>query len=561
MANFLAPDPLQSTFFIPGSNTPGNGVQLFIYLAGSTTKTTVYKTQAGTAHTNPIILDSGGNLPSQSQIWIPAGVTIKAVYAPSNDTDPPASPYLTLDNLSGINDVAATASQWIAGPTPTFIGGTIFSLVGDQTADFQVGRRVEAQVTAGTAYATITSSAFTSTTIIGLRTDSIPLDSGLSAVSYGLLSSINPSVPLISDQYPIRSAQLSPTKQYGVQLAALTTSTIRNHYIVDEDAASGQDWGILNGTLVASVSSNALTVAVKTKNVTDPSATDPVFVKFPSASSGAYTIRQITGALSLVVPNGATLGTSTTIASRLYVPLMDNAGSVIMGIYNPYDGVSLKRLNEAAPVNSTSMTTGSDVAQTIYANSAASGMPFRYFGYIETSQTTSGVWALAPSKVYTLKSGDVTTGDIIQRKRGTLTASATGTTTINLDDTIPQSNEGDPYAFSTTIVPTSAFNFLQVETKTGCVNNNAGTSVRVLSMFRDSATDAFAVDAQSGGQNFLTNLYIKSDLLPAASTTPTTFVPRIGAQVAGTNTINGSGGSRLFGGVYVSWTEAVEIFQ
>ena len=198
MANFFGPDPLQSTFFIPGSNTPGNGVQLFIYLAGSTTKTTVYKTQAGTAHTNPIVLDSGGNLPSQSSIWIPAGVSIKAVYAPSNDTDPPVSPYLAIDNISGINDIAATASQWVSGPTPTFVSPTQFTLVGDQTATFQVGRRIEYTVTAGTGYARISVSVFGALTTVTIVPDSIPLDSGLSAVNYALLSALNPSIPVIN---------------------------------------------------------------------------------------------------------------------------------------------------------------------------------------------------------------------------------------------------------------------------------------------------------------------------------------------------------------------------
>ena len=226
MANFLGPDPLQSTFFIPGSNTPGNGVQLFIYLAGSTTKTTVYKTISGTAHTNPIILDSGGNLPGQSQLWIPAGVTIKAVYAPSNDSDPPSSPYLTLDNISGINDVSATASQWVTGPTPTFVSPTSFTVVGDQTADAHIGRRIQTQNTGGTVYSTISSSVFTSTTAIGVRNDAPgALDAGLSALNYGLLTAIDPSVPLLTDTYPDVMNATDKSKLHRLDLSAVPSST------------------------------------------------------------------------------------------------------------------------------------------------------------------------------------------------------------------------------------------------------------------------------------------------------------------------------------------------
>ena len=192
---YFGPDPLQSTFFVPGGAVPATGAQLFTYLAGSSTKTTVYKDSAGnTAHTNPIVLDSGGNLPSGGVIWIPTGITIKAVWAPSNDTDPPASPYRTIDNLSGINDVSAllAPSEWVAGPTPTFVSATSFTLAGDQTSAFHAGRKLKMSVTAGTAYGAIKSAIYSSSTTIAVDTyGSNPVDSGLSAVSYGLLSAAN----------------------------------------------------------------------------------------------------------------------------------------------------------------------------------------------------------------------------------------------------------------------------------------------------------------------------------------------------------------------------------
>jgi len=124
---------------------------------------------------------------------------MKFVYAPSNDTDPPASPYRTLDNISGVNDVggAAAQSQWVAGPTPTFVSGTSFTLVGDQTATFHAGRRLQSTNTAGTIYSTILTSVFTSLTTVTVANDSGALDSGLSAVNYGLISAVNTSDPNI----------------------------------------------------------------------------------------------------------------------------------------------------------------------------------------------------------------------------------------------------------------------------------------------------------------------------------------------------------------------------
>lgn len=193
---FLAPDPIQSTFFIPGGNTVANGGQLFFYVAGSSTKQTVYKdNSASTAWTNPIVLDSGGNLPSGGEVWFPTGQTFKVIFAPSTDTDPPASPYWTKDNLSGINDTgSATTSEWTTGPAPTFVNSTQFTVVGDQTGTFTSGRRLKTTNTAGTVYGVIASASFGTSTTVNVVNDSGALDSGLSAVSYGILDPANPSV-------------------------------------------------------------------------------------------------------------------------------------------------------------------------------------------------------------------------------------------------------------------------------------------------------------------------------------------------------------------------------
>jgi hypothetical protein len=137
---FLAPDPIQSCQLIPGGNTPASGGLLFVYQVGSTTKSNSYTDpSASTARTNPIVLDSGGNIPGNGEVWITS--TAKFVLAPSNDTDPPSSPYWSKDNYPGINNITAAQvqslsaqSEWVQGSTATFVGVTGFSVVGDQTA-------------------------------------------------------------------------------------------------------------------------------------------------------------------------------------------------------------------------------------------------------------------------------------------------------------------------------------------------------------------------------------------------------------------------------------------
>lgn len=179
--------------FVDSSGNPLSGAQLFTYTAGSSTKATVYQTNAGTAHANPIILDANGRPPAA--IWLTGGVSYKFVLAPSNDTDPPAAAIYTWDNVSGINDTSVSIDEWVSGTTPTFVDANTFTLVGDQSSTFHVNRRIKATVTAGTVYGYISAVAYTTLTTVDVVLDSGALDSGLSAVSYALLSGTNQSYP------------------------------------------------------------------------------------------------------------------------------------------------------------------------------------------------------------------------------------------------------------------------------------------------------------------------------------------------------------------------------
>lgn len=228
---YLAPDPIQSTFFIPGSNTPASGGQLFFYVAGSSTKQTVYKDNAGAvAWTNPIVLDSGGNLPSGGEVWFSASATYKVIFAPATDTDPPVSPYWTKDNLAGMNDpgTASTTSEWITGSTPTFVGASAFSVVGDQTATYDVNRRVKTVNTGGTVYGTVTSVAFASgSTVVGMVNDSGNLDAGISQEAYALLDALHPSVPaLYANKGAVQSSLLTMTSNALLGRSTASTGAI-----------------------------------------------------------------------------------------------------------------------------------------------------------------------------------------------------------------------------------------------------------------------------------------------------------------------------------------------
>jgi len=184
--------------YVDLTGAPATGYQLFWYVGGSTsTKQNTYTDSTGlVANANPIVLNSLGE--PASGIFFQAGLTYKAVLASPTDTDPPTSPIWTIDNIKGINDTTVTQSQWVAGPSPTFVSGTSFTLAGDQTSTFTAGLRLQIVDGIGTKYATVNTAAYNGTTLTTVTTindGGLTLQNPLSAVSYGLLSATNISIP------------------------------------------------------------------------------------------------------------------------------------------------------------------------------------------------------------------------------------------------------------------------------------------------------------------------------------------------------------------------------
>jgi hypothetical protein len=176
---------------LDSNGDPASGWTITSYTAGSTTPQATYQDANGnTAHSNPLTLNARGE-PS-SPIWLTAGVSYDLVLKNSS-----GSIIRTVEDVSGVNDTTTSVDQWVSGPTPTYVTATSFTVSGDQTATFTAGRRLKSTNTAGTIYSTIISSAYSSSTTVTVENDSGSLDSGLSAVSYGLLSPDNPSVPQI----------------------------------------------------------------------------------------------------------------------------------------------------------------------------------------------------------------------------------------------------------------------------------------------------------------------------------------------------------------------------
>jgi len=141
-------------------------------------------------------------------------------------------------------------------------------------------------------------------------------------------------------------------------------------------------------------------------------------------------------------------------------------------------------------------------------------------------------------------------GNVIQVVNTQTGASATGTTTIPFDDTIPQNTEGTEF-MTLAITPTSATNKLLIQV-IAVGSHSAATQLTTLALFQDSTANALAAVIQTEAtagyfHNFPLNHY-----MTAGTTSSTTFKVRIGSSSAGTFTFNGNSGSRIYGGVMAS---------
>ncbi len=373
---------------------------------------------------------------------------------------------------------------------------------------------------------------------------------------------------VLSTDGPVRigTGTVSASRTVALETAAVTASTNRTRYVTDEDAAFGQGWEIVNGALSVTVAGNNLTVALKTKAGTDPSATDPVLVKFrdPTTGNGTYVVRTVTNALSVVVPNGATLGTLNATLSRIYVVLGDDAGVVKLGVYNPLNYGppigSIRRLRQNQQYTSLAVSTGADNEQTIYSTAGWTNKYVVYVGYFEISEATAGVWATAPALIQILAPNDPISGDIVGSNIVTSTAVVTGTSVTPVDDTVPQSSE-TTQGLTTNMSPLKEGNILRVRASAFIASSFAGNSAKTLAIFIGSDPNAKAACGASSAQNVPTLLYVAANVYISSSFAGTTALSSgFGANSAGTTTFGGAAAAGYYGTTPACTIEWEEVF-
>ena len=121
MAVSLSPIGGAGWQFFDNNGAPLTGGKLYTYAAGTTTPQATYTTNSGaTAHTNPIILNSAGRVPSGGEIWLTQSVVYKFLLKDSNDVL-----IGTYDNVSGISDVTLPISSSLITYLPAGTGAVL----------------------------------------------------------------------------------------------------------------------------------------------------------------------------------------------------------------------------------------------------------------------------------------------------------------------------------------------------------------------------------------------------------------------------------------------------
>lgn len=146
-----------------------------------------------------------------------------------------------------------------------------------------------------------------------------------------------------------------------------------------------------NGTIAAAVSANALTIDLRTLAGADASASDKIRIGFRSAadSSGVGFVREVTAALDITIPSGATMGHVANDDEYIYVYALDNSGPVELA-------VSTTPFDETVPQDTTVLDAASDDRFTLYSTVARISKAIKLVGRLTTVEVTPGTWATAP---------------------------------------------------------------------------------------------------------------------------------------------------------------------
>lgn len=432
----IAPAPKHQFFTDAGAVAAS--YKLFTYLAGTTTKEATYTDSAlSSANTNPIVLDSAG----RATIFLSA-TSYKFVLAPSTDTDPPASPVWTVDNVGAVPptsvdvDVSATAGEALSANDCVYLSDGSGSLTAGRWYKADADNTYSSTAPmVGFATAAIASAATGTVRIIGRMTGFSSLSTGSTYYASATAGSItatqpaNPRVVGVADSSTSlvlapNPRNISPTVDIeGTAGEALTAgdsvylsdgsggNTAGRFYKTDADNTYSSTQARVLGFAPAAISSGATGSIRISGRVTGLSSLTAGTTYYASATAGALTSTAPTNARAVGVADS----TTSIVISNWVVYFAQSPTSVVGG------GTATARMGGVVSWNGTAAanTGGAETDLMSYSLPAATLDGVNAYAVRVTFTGTLG--AAAETKRMRLKFGATTVLD--------LTSAASATTT------------------------------------------------------------------------------------------------------------------------------------
>jgi hypothetical protein len=266
-------------------------------LAGTTTPAVTYtSSNGGTAHTNPIILNSAGRVPSSGEIWLTDGLQYKFILTDANDVL-----IATYDNIVGINSnfVNFTNSQEIQTATA---GQTVFTLT---TMQYQPGTNSLSvfvdgvnQYGPGAQYAFAETDATTVTFVSGLHVGASVkfTTSEFNSSSYGDASQISytpAGTGAVTTNVQAKLRQTVSTTDFGAVGNGIVDDTVAVQAAVTYCVANNFDL-LVNGLCL-------LTAPININRIVDGAAYDTYFT-ISSIAGGGFTVSTAINMFSSSLP-------------------------------------------------------------------------------------------------------------------------------------------------------------------------------------------------------------------------------------------------------------------
>ena len=224
--------------------------------------------------------------------------------------------------------------------------------------------------------------------------------------------------------------------------------------------------------VTGTVAGNALTVGLNATVLEFRSAT---------LTTGVPNKRPVPTAISLVVPNTATLGTVSGVASRIAVIAIDNAGTIELAVVN-YAGTNV--LDESGLISTTAISGAATSANVFYSTTARTSVPYRVVGFVDSTQATAGTWASTPTLVQGIGGLTLVRQNVLSSMVRVDTVSGYGSTNTKIarfTNTITNQGSDITYADSATLGGSFTINVAGVYAVTafysGAAGFNAGISL------------------------------------------------------------------------------------